>query len=291
MLRALRPLVAAMVTLVLVVWGVALFWQGGSASLASLRASGPDDAADLLILGAAAVGAMLLAWLGLGVVLSTLAAAPGVVGRLAGAAAEHVAPALVRRVTAAVLGAALATATAPVAQADGTLPSPTLTASIGQTMTPPAPDPAFGVTSRPPVADAVPDPNRITSPAAAPDPGFGADLLPSPTAAATPTATTPPATSEQASTRKARMPPGLGPLGPAPHPVSPGAPSSTTVTVVRGDSLWVIAARHLGPQATRQQVAREWPRWYAANRSVIGPNPNLILVGQVLTVPSPGASS
>ena len=87
------------------------------------------------------------------------------------------------------------------------------------------------------------------------------------------------------------MPPALGPLGPAPHTVSPGAPSSATVTVVRGDSLWVIAARHLGPQATRRQVAREWPRWYAANRAVIGPNPNHILVGQVLTVPSPGASS
>jgi nucleoid-associated protein YgaU len=61
--------------------------------------------------------------------------------------------------------------------------------------------------------------------------------------------------------------------------------------VVRGDSLWVIAARHLGPQATRQQVAREWPRWYAANRKVIGPDPNLIRVGQVLTPPTPGASS
>ena len=87
------------------------------------------------------------------------------------------------------------------------------------------------------------------------------------------------------------MPPALGPLGPAPHAVSQSAPSSATVTVVRGDSLWVIAARHLGPQATRRQVAREWPRWYAANRAVIGANPNLILVGQVLTVPSPGATS
>jgi nucleoid-associated protein YgaU len=58
---------------------------------------------------------------------------------------------------------------------------------------------------------------------------------------------------------------------------------------MQGDSLWAIAARHLGHHATPLQVAREWPRWYAANRTVIGPNPNLIRVGQVLTVPTPGA--
>ena len=287
MFRVLRSLVATAVTVVLAAWGLGLFWLAGSASLASVRASGPDDAADLLVLGAAAVGAAILAWLGLGVALSALAAAPGVVGRLAGAAAEHIAPALVRRVTSAVLGAALATATAPAAQADGTLPTPTLTTSIGQTARQPAPDPAFGVTRRPPVADAVPIPRRTAPPAAtAPDPGFRADLPSSPTPA-----TTPPSTPEKSPTKETRMPPALGPLGPAPHAVSQSAPSSATVTVVRGDSLWVIAARHLGPQATRQQVARVWPRWYAANRAVIGPNPNLILVGQVLTVPSPGASS
>ena len=63
-----------------------------------------------------------------------------------------------------------------------------------------------------------------------------------------------------------------------------------TVTVVRGDSLWAIAHRHLGAQANAQQIAREWPRWYAANRTVIGPNPNLIRAGQVLTVPTSGPS-
>jgi len=61
--------------------------------------------------------------------------------------------------------------------------------------------------------------------------------------------------------------------------------------VARGDSLWAIAARHLGPHATRRQVAHEWPRWYAANRKVIGADPNLIRAGQVLTAPTSGASS
>jgi nucleoid-associated protein YgaU len=55
--------------------------------------------------------------------------------------------------------------------------------------------------------------------------------------------------------------------------------------------MWAIAARHIGPQASPLQVAREWPRWYAANRTVIGSNPNLIRAGQVLTVPPSGAPS
>ena len=58
------------------------------------------------------------------------------------------------------------------------------------------------------------------------------------------------------------------------------------VTVTQGDSLWRIAARHLGPGATAAQIAREWPRWYAANRGAIGADPDVILVGQELTPPS-----
>jgi hypothetical protein len=56
--------------------------------------------------------------------------------------------------------------------------------------------------------------------------------------------------------------------------------------VRRGDALWDVAARHLGPQASAADVAREWPRWYAANRVVIGADPNLIRPGQVLTPPT-----
>ena len=62
--------------------------------------------------------------------------------------------------------------------------------------------------------------------------------------------------------------------------------------MVRGDSLWAIAARHLGPGATDAEVAREWPRWYAANRDTIGADPDLLLPGQVLRVPgSPAVAS
>lgn len=57
------------------------------------------------------------------------------------------------------------------------------------------------------------------------------------------------------------------------------------VVVRRGDTLWDIAARHLGPEATAAEVATEWPRWHRANRDLIGPQPDLILPGQRLRPP------
>jgi nucleoid-associated protein YgaU len=277
---ALRSASAAVVTVLLTAGGVWLSWLAGGGSLDAVRASGPDAPADLLVVGAAGVSAAVLLWLGLGVTLAALAAVPGSVGRITAAAAEHVAPAVVRRVTAVVVGATLATVAAPMAQAGGSLAAPALSAATSQTPAPPAPDPAFGVTVRPPVADAAPDPSRST-PAAAPDPAFSV--------ASTTISAPVPTTSVPRSAKTAPSPPELGPLGPAPHTAAAGS-RPATVTVLRGDSLWVIADRQLGPHATAEQIAREWPRWYAVNRAVIGPNPNLIQAGQVLTVPNAGPS-
>lgn len=58
------------------------------------------------------------------------------------------------------------------------------------------------------------------------------------------------------------------------------------VVVRRGDTLWGIAARHLGPASTAADVAAEWPRWYAANRGEIGPDPDLLHPGQRLRPPT-----
>ncbi|TCC35188.1 LysM peptidoglycan-binding domain-containing protein [Kribbella sindirgiensis] len=57
------------------------------------------------------------------------------------------------------------------------------------------------------------------------------------------------------------------------------------VVVRKGDSLWSLAARELGPSATAEAIAARWPDWYAANRHVIGNDPDLILPGQVLRIP------
>ncbi len=76
---------------------------------------------------------------------------------------------------------------------------------------------------------------------------------------------------------------------PQPSPRLVGAasaqPGAREVVVHRGDTLWGIAARHLGPQATDAEVATAWPRWHAANRAVIGADPGLLLPGQVLLAP------
>ena len=57
------------------------------------------------------------------------------------------------------------------------------------------------------------------------------------------------------------------------------------MTVHPGDCLWSIARRHLGPQATDAEIAAAWPSWYAANRDVIGADPNLLHPGQQLVAP------
>ncbi|MGB8651260.1 MAG: LysM domain-containing protein, partial [Mycobacteriales bacterium] len=60
------------------------------------------------------------------------------------------------------------------------------------------------------------------------------------------------------------------------------------VRVRPGDSLWSLAAAALGPTASDPQIARSWPRWWAANRAVIGTDPDLIQVGtQLIPPPSP----
>lgn len=57
------------------------------------------------------------------------------------------------------------------------------------------------------------------------------------------------------------------------------------VVVRRGDTLWDIARSHLPAGSTTADVARAWPRWYAANRAAIGPDPALLRPGTRLRSP------
>jgi hypothetical protein len=61
--------------------------------------------------------------------------------------------------------------------------------------------------------------------------------------------------------------------------------ASNTVVVQPGDSLWQIAAANLPPDATTADIAAAWPAWYELNADTIGPDPNVILPGQVLRTP------
>jgi LysM repeat protein len=65
----------------------------------------------------------------------------------------------------------------------------------------------------------------------------------------------------------------------------PPATDEGDVVVQAGDSLWKIAARHLGPGATAQATAIAWHQWFAANRQVVGDNPDVIHPGQRLRPP------
>ena len=65
----------------------------------------------------------------------------------------------------------------------------------------------------------------------------------------------------------------------------PAPPPPATVQVAPGDSLWAIAARTLGPGASDSALAAESHRWYAANRDLIGSDPNLIHTGITLQAP------
>jgi hypothetical protein len=80
------------------------------------------------------------------------------------------------------------------------------------------------------------------------------------------------------------------PEAPAPPvgPDRPASPGTATHLVVRGDCLWRIAASALddGHGASAAEVAGAVRAWWSANASVIGPDPDLLLPGQVLHAPA-----
>jgi resuscitation-promoting factor RpfA len=57
------------------------------------------------------------------------------------------------------------------------------------------------------------------------------------------------------------------------------------IVVRRGDTLWSLAERHLGPGATDGEIALEWPHWFTANRAVIGSDPDHLVPGERLRPP------
>ena len=66
---------------------------------------------------------------------------------------------------------------------------------------------------------------------------------------------------------------------------SGSARDGTEVVVRRGDSLWSLVGRQLHTDDAAV-IAAEWPRWYAHNRHLIGADPDLLQVGQILHRPA-----
>ena len=145
-------------------------------------------------------------------------------------------------------------------------------------------------------------PSTPRSPADPASPSTGAPVRPSTSPAARSSTGTGAGTCTAPAARAA-----AGHLGPA---VPPGTPARSAppdprggrppapvehVVVQPGDTLWSIAATALARAdrpTTAPAVARAWPTWWAANREVIGDDPDLILPGTSLVAPgsSPAAT-
>ncbi len=115
--------------------------------------------------------------------------------------------------------------------------------------------------------------------------------------AATPRSARPPAPQpERPSAPPAAVPadpPADPPAAPPPGPRTRSGAAPAAHVVRPGESLWSIAeaawARSTGAPAGTAEVAAYWPQVYAANRAVLGPEPDLIRPGQPLRIPPPPA--
>ncbi|PAU91168.1 hypothetical protein CK505_07160 [Kocuria sp. WN036] len=265
--------------------GAALDGAGG------VRTGGGPDTGTLIGLAAAVLGcAVVAAWI-LATALAVLAVLAGHHRweRLAGICGRC-SPALLRRAAATALGLQLLAAPAAVAvdapspfwgagasaqdsapAAEGTTSAPeeTTPAPEGTTSAPEETTPAAeGPTSAPEETTPAPE---APGPAPAPGPRPGPDREPVPGGESAPAPSTDP--------------------DPCFRRTGPSVAERTVdgaVTVVRGDTLWSLAAAHLGPEASDQQVARAWPRWYELNRPVLPDGPHRLLPGQRLVVPGAG---
>lgn len=260
--RTLTAVVAALAALLLSA-------PSPSAAVASLALGGSHpDPTGPLVAAVALLAWAVAGWLAVTVTVVLLSRVPGLLGRTARALAVRVAPATVRRALEAALG---------------------LTVAVG----------ALGPTTALAAAGTGP------SAAVAPTPGAAWDLdWPSSAGAPARERVGPPATTPArppSARPPSAAPPTVRPAAPARTAVPPAAartsaavPAPAVVVVRAGDSLWSLAESSLRRAGTTpptdRQVAQAWPRWWAANREVIGDDPDFLLPGTVLRPPvgSPG---
>ena len=201
----------------------------------------------LLVPVAAAAGWLCWGWGVLGLLLTLASMVPGRPGRAADLALAALLPAGARRLAAVAVGLTLSTA------------APALSSS----------PPALGESS------------VVTTAAERPVDGH-------PTPAATPAAAGPALVADGPPVPAGGAPPDWpdAPVAAAPE----GFPSGTDRVVLRGDCLWHIATEWLAAQrpgepASDAEVLAAVSAWWLANATVIGPDPDLLLPGQVLSPP------
>lgn len=260
-----RPAVASAVTTIGLVGLVVAAARLARTRVGALLGPTPPSVDEVVVLGAAVLSLALSLWLLLALAVSAAAHLPGLPGRVSGALARRIAPVAVRRLAAiavgvGVVGSGVATTASPATAA----PAPVLAAAVDDDV----PSPAFA-----PTVTRAPSSSAST-----------------PTAPTAGTAVVP--TLSEVAVRNER--PGWVPSAssvrrPADARLVTGPARESVggeVVVHRGDCLWDIVAAHLGPSATDDDIVREWPRWYAANRDVIGDDPDRITPGLVLHTPT-----
>lgn len=232
------------------------------AAAASLAAEAGADPTGPLVAAVALLAWAVAGWLVLTVVVVLLSRLPGLLGRTARAAAGRIAPRAVRRTVEAALGltvvaGVLTPAAAGAAPVAG--PSPAVVLGAGTAW-----DLDWPSRARP-AAPTLRPPTPTTAPAA--------------------TAPVPP----RSTTSPPARPPAAVPRAAAAARPSPARPAAGAVVVQAGDSLWSLAEASLRSTGTAapsdRQVAQAWPRWWAANREVVGDDPDLLLPGTVLRPP------
>lgn len=253
-----------------------------------VAAPGPASAPELLMAGVAALALLIGGWLWITMLLESLSLLPGLAGRMLRPLAAAVVPQIARRSVAVALGIGLAAGGGGMAHASTPSPAPAATSSAAPLQSPSASPSSPSSSGSPSPVPASPTPSAVqpsasatvpagsTGPAGASGPGWR------PTAPTVRPQTGPDLRQASGST------PGTPSPGWTPSRSSADRPSGEVV-VLRGDTLWSIAAAHLGAGASDAEIAAEWPRWYAANADLIGPDPNVIRPGQVLVPPTGGS--
>ena len=111
--RPLAAIALATASLVAAAAVGSIFLSTARDALTALAAAGPASPADGILVMVALVGVVLSLWVGLGMALSALSALPGALGQASTRLADRMAPAVVRKVVAFVLGTALTAALVP----------------------------------------------------------------------------------------------------------------------------------------------------------------------------------
>lgn len=291
---------SALIVLSVGAWHLALLsaraWQ-------SVSAPGPAALDDALAAICASAALFLLVWLLAALALSLAAAlipGPSTAGALVAGSARLIAPRIMRSALAALVGVTIAAGPTTAASAARSQVAATaagaearasrqylLDAELSPSWVPPSRPAATGSTSgpstgRPSVettgtadrATSRGDGGAVTGKAQEVEAGAAAitELLPGWVPGE------PPGTGSPAERIAAAAPIGGGAQR---H----RANLEDSVVVRRGDTLWSLAARHLGPGATDAEIAVEWPHWFTANRSVIGGDPDHLVPGDRLSPP------